>query len=186
MLETFKNNLIYYRKSAGFSQEQFAEMLGYNSRTVQYWESGKQNPDIETIIKMAEIFNVTLDELIKGKRGRLKQDLIFLGGGTKLPHDMMRALDDITYFLFGNPEIALEYIDDIFEKPKEVQTICSLIKIYVNENYGEDTEMDILGYMLPYFVKNDPQNALEKGKAIIKKYNMQKEFERYVAEWSEF
>lgn len=78
MLENLKNNLTYYRKRAGYSQDQFAEILGYNSRTVQYWESGKSVPDVETLLKMTEIFCVTLDELVT--YDRLKQDLIFLGG----------------------------------------------------------------------------------------------------------
>ena len=42
-----------------------ADKLNVSNKTVSKWECGSGNPDIEILIKMAEIFSVTLDELVK-------------------------------------------------------------------------------------------------------------------------
>lgn len=90
----------------------------------------------------------------------------------------MRLLDDIILFLYTKG-----YLSEISEK-QEIKTICKYIRIYVKEDYGNDiNEEDILACMLPYF--ENPQRITEKGKDIIKKYNLQEEFERYVADWHE-
>lgn len=51
----------------GFSQDQLAEMLYVTRQSVSKWESGDAVPDLEKIVKMAKIFNVSLDNLILGK-----------------------------------------------------------------------------------------------------------------------
>lgn len=53
------------RKQNGFSQETFAEMLDVSRQAVSKWESGSSIPEIDKIIRMSEIFNVTTDYLLK-------------------------------------------------------------------------------------------------------------------------
>lgn len=53
------------RKQNGFSQETFAEMLDVSRQAVSKWESGGSIPEIDKIIRMSEIFNVTTDYLLK-------------------------------------------------------------------------------------------------------------------------
>ena len=51
------------RKKNGISQEKLAELLGISRQAVTKWESGKGNPDTENLIRLSEIFGVSLDEL---------------------------------------------------------------------------------------------------------------------------
>lgn len=51
------------RKKNGISQEKLAELLGISRQAVTKWESGKGNPDTENLIRLAELFGVSLDEL---------------------------------------------------------------------------------------------------------------------------
>ncbi len=53
------------RNEAGLSQEQAAEALGVSRQTVSNWETGKTYPDIISVIKMSDLFSITLDHLLK-------------------------------------------------------------------------------------------------------------------------
>ncbi len=61
------NNLLNYRKSAGLSQEELAEKIGVSRQAVSKWERAEASPDTDNLISLADVFGVTLDELIKGK-----------------------------------------------------------------------------------------------------------------------
>lgn len=50
-----------------YTQEQVAESLGVSRQTVSNWETGKSYPDIVSVIKMSDLYEVTLDYLLKGK-----------------------------------------------------------------------------------------------------------------------
>ena len=56
------------RKGAGLSQEQAAEKLGVSRQTISNWENEKTYPDIISVIKMSELYAVSLDYLLKGER----------------------------------------------------------------------------------------------------------------------
>ena len=51
------------RKAADLSQEKLAELVGVSRQAVTKWESGSANPDTENLIRLAEIFGCSLDEL---------------------------------------------------------------------------------------------------------------------------
>ena len=53
------------RNEAGLSQEQAAEALGVSRQTVSNWETGKTYPDIISVIKMSDLYSVSLDRLLK-------------------------------------------------------------------------------------------------------------------------
>ncbi len=54
------------RKKAGMTQEQLASLLGTTRQAVSKWESGKSQPDLDLIIRLGEIFNVSMDYLLLG------------------------------------------------------------------------------------------------------------------------
>lgn len=56
----------YLRKTKGFSQEELADKMGVSRQAVSKWESEQSTPDIEKIIMMSEIFEVTTDYILKG------------------------------------------------------------------------------------------------------------------------
>ena len=55
------------RSAAGMSQEELAAKLEVSRQSVSKWETGASVPDVEKLVKMAELFGVTLDELVTGK-----------------------------------------------------------------------------------------------------------------------
>ena len=58
------NNLIRYRKAAGMTQAELAEKINYSDKSVSKWESGNGVPDVYTLIQIANLFGVTLNDLV--------------------------------------------------------------------------------------------------------------------------
>lgn len=55
------------RKEAKITQEQAAEALGVSRQTISNWENEKSYPDIISVLKMSDLYNVSLDYLLKGE-----------------------------------------------------------------------------------------------------------------------
>lgn len=53
------------RAAAGLTQEQAAEALCVSRQTVSNWENGKTWPDIVSVVKMSDLYNISLDRLLK-------------------------------------------------------------------------------------------------------------------------
>lgn len=60
-------NIKELRKQNNMTQEQLANMLNGKKSLVSNYENGYSTPDIYTLIKLADIFDVTLDELVGRK-----------------------------------------------------------------------------------------------------------------------
>ena len=56
------------RKEKNLTQEQAAEQLGVSNRTVSRWETGTNMPDISLLLEIAELYGVSIPELIEGER----------------------------------------------------------------------------------------------------------------------
>lgn len=59
------NNLKLFRKQHGYTQEQIAEKLGVSRQAVAKWERGDCLPDIENVIALADIYEITIDSLVR-------------------------------------------------------------------------------------------------------------------------
>ncbi|MCR5310133.1 MAG: helix-turn-helix domain-containing protein [Lachnospiraceae bacterium] len=59
------DKIINERKRCGWSQEELAEKLSVSRQSVSKWEGAQAIPDLQKILKMAELFNVTTDYLLK-------------------------------------------------------------------------------------------------------------------------
>lgn len=55
------------RKKNGMTQEQLAEALGTTRQSVSKWESEKTSPDIDSVIRMGTLFDVSMDYLLLGE-----------------------------------------------------------------------------------------------------------------------
>lgn len=58
------NNLKLLRNEKQFRQEDIAEKLSIARQTYSSWETGERTPDIESLIKLADLYNVSLDFLV--------------------------------------------------------------------------------------------------------------------------
>ena len=63
----FNNKLYELRKKRGYSQEELANRLNVSRQTVSKWEVGESAPDMEKLVAISDLFEVSLDELIKDK-----------------------------------------------------------------------------------------------------------------------
>ena len=54
------------RGNANLSQEQVAEKIMVSRVTLSQWENGKSLPDIASLLSLSKLYNVSLDELVKG------------------------------------------------------------------------------------------------------------------------
>lgn len=57
-------NIKLFRLYNGYTQQQVADILNVDRSTYAYYESGKSVPDIETIIKLARLYNISIDFLL--------------------------------------------------------------------------------------------------------------------------
>ena len=66
-------NLKQLRKSKGLSQEELAIRLNVVRQTISKWEKGLSVPDADMLIKIADIFEVSVSELIGAKIDERKE-----------------------------------------------------------------------------------------------------------------
>lgn len=61
------------RLKKNYTQEQVAQELLVSRQTISNWENGKSLPDILSIIKISELYEISLDEFLKGGQTLLKK-----------------------------------------------------------------------------------------------------------------
>ncbi len=69
-VETFSQKLAQARKDAGYTQRQIAELLNMKQATLASYETGRTQPDIETLGKLADFYAVSVDWLMGTKGGK--------------------------------------------------------------------------------------------------------------------
>ncbi len=57
-------NIVSYRKRLGMTQAKLAEKLNYSDKAVSKWERGESAPDVLTLTQLAELFDVTVNDLL--------------------------------------------------------------------------------------------------------------------------
>ena len=104
------------RIDRNMTQQDLADTLSVAKSTIGMWENGKREPDLETILKIADFFNCSVDYLIGRDTSRINDDVL----------DKANELDLDALSFYGN----------IFEAQKEDE----LIKKYRTlDEYGKDT-----------------------------------------------
>lgn len=69
-------NILKLRKVNKMSQEDVAEKIGVSRQTIAKWESGESVPDVISCGKLAELFNVSLDDLVNYSGGNTKYGVL--------------------------------------------------------------------------------------------------------------
>lgn len=69
----FAERLTELRKKKGLSQEQLAELLGVSRQAVSKWERAEATPDLDNLILLSRLYEISLDELVKEESER-KED----------------------------------------------------------------------------------------------------------------
>ncbi len=68
------NRLLQYRKLNNLSQEELAEKIGVSRQAISKWERAEASPDTDNLVLLAEVYGVTLDELLRGENEPVKNN----------------------------------------------------------------------------------------------------------------
>lgn len=63
---SFRDNLQHLRATRNMTQEQLAMLLGVSRQSVTKWEAEKSYPEMDKLIKICQLFDCTLDDLVTG------------------------------------------------------------------------------------------------------------------------
>lgn len=134
------------RKEIGFSQEYVSEKINVSRQTISNWENGKTLPDIYSLISLSELYNISLDELIKGDTSMMKKfkadeslkertmKIIGVAGlaliAFSIGHNQILGNSDISSFIMGTSTgivvgsivlLAILYIKNYIDNSKKAE-----------------------------------------------------------------
>ena len=83
--ETFGQRITRLRKEKGLTQNDIAERVNVTSQAVSKWENDQATPDIDILVKLSEIYDISLDELF----GKEKHSTVLTNKPNKKDFDSM-------------------------------------------------------------------------------------------------
>ncbi len=108
MNNNFSSNLKHLRIQNGMTQEELAQKIGKDYSTIGKWELGQRSPTMIDVVKISELFNISLETLISGsviddkKEGlnkdvnQLKQFRLLYDKIKDLPEDSQKIIYNVT------------------------------------------------------------------------------------------
>lgn len=134
----FGDKLKQYRINEGLSQEQLAEKIGVSRQAITKWETKRGLPDVENMIILAELFKLTLDELVLSEVRRQENKPAVFESETVYDIDTQKHFD---INLGGARAITLKTGSDekihIRLSSETLEDIGSLFKIKLDEKKGK-------------------------------------------------
>ena len=136
----FNEKLKMLRKESNLTQEELAEKLNVSRQAITKWESGDGTPDIENLKQISNLFNTTIDELVKEDKNidlDIKKDVYF----DEIEIDHTKHFD-----VHINKSKEINFISNKEEKVKvevisyETEDLNDLLKIKFDDLYNK---MDI-------------------------------------------
>lgn len=70
-----QNQIKKYRLASNLSQEDLAEKVFVTRQTISNWETGKNYPDLNSLVRLSTLFGVSLDILVKGDLQEMKAQI---------------------------------------------------------------------------------------------------------------
>lgn len=113
---SFGTKIYSMRKMSNMSQKDLAKKLGVTNKAISKWENGDAMPSLRQIITLSDIFNVSLDDLLKDKIKNTKEikKIVLTGGPCSGKSTAMKRLKDeftkLGYYVIVVPETATELI----------------------------------------------------------------------------
>ena len=91
-------NIYRFRTEKNMSQGDLADALDVSRQSVSKWENNSSTPELEKLIKMSDLFGISLDELVSGKRAEPKAQTIY---GEKPHHFSKREQLGLIFWCFA-------------------------------------------------------------------------------------
>ena len=138
------------RKKNNWSQEELAEKLNVSRQTISKWESNKAIPELDKLVKLSEIYNITLDELIKNS---IQSDNVTFNSTKKSKKKLKIIL--IIFLIF----IILFIIIFSINMSNRISIITDISKYY-KENF-QSIGVTKSGYVIENITERDLNNINE-------------------------
>ena len=90
---TLEEQIKHYRKQAGLSQEKMAEKIGVSRQAITKWENGTGTPDIANLMAIADLFQISVDELLSNEKSEKKQSNYIYESRTEYDIDGKKNFD---------------------------------------------------------------------------------------------
>ena len=152
------------RTEKGITQEYAAELLGVSRQSISNWENNKSYPDIISVIKMSDIYSISLDQLLKDKDTMKQTYQEFLEESTntvKAKNKLSKTILISTYFIVwivtmlvmwrGN--ITLTWELNLIFKLILLPTCLSVFTIVIgkNDDWGKQKWFCIIPVAISFF-----------------------------------
>ena len=136
------NRLLQYRKQHGLSQEALAEKIGVSRQAISKWERAEASPDTDNLILLADIYGVSLDELLKGENTTEEETETKQTAEPKQSEETATPENDNTY---NNKEDRVFFKDGGFHvdsKDGDHVRISFIDGIHVHDKNGSTVDID--------------------------------------------
>ena len=120
--------LKYYRHECGLTQQQVPDRLKSERSTYTYYETGKTKPDINTLIKIAKVYNINYTQLLQGVEEELEAAVAEIHSG---PADE----DSLKYRTHATTKYEVELLFVVRNlSPKQRKEVMNLAKKFITES----------------------------------------------------
>ncbi len=149
----FRNYIKKQRNNLGFTQAEIAEKLHVTRQTISNWEQGKSYPDLDTLVKISDIYKISIDTLLKGDKNLKK----YLDQGKAYSaFSIFRGLFFIMYGLFF---LLTNYLVNYNSPTVNFCTFSLLIIFGVAILYGEHVKPFFLGMSKQTYRQKEYKNS---------------------------
>lgn len=101
------------REKLGLSQQELAELIGVHQYNISDFETGRIEPNVKTLIKLADAFHITIDDLLSHKKETKKKDI------DKRSSNRLNQIEvDISSLSNDDKDAVLKDIENLLEKYK--------------------------------------------------------------------
>ena len=121
----FHENLVKYRKLAGFTQEELAKKMQVSRQSVSKWENGEAVPELAKIIRLSELLNVSMDELC-GRECKTKVETDIKKKTNHFKYAILIIIFSVTFgvcgYLIGQRVTVVdEVVSEVYELPDNIE-----------------------------------------------------------------
>ena len=167
-VKKFGATLSKKRKEQDMSQSSLADLLGFTRQAISNYECGNAFPDIETIIRMAEIFHTTIDELISNSGATTTETKLLLN--KKDFADQVQMEEVINVAPYVKPTTIDKITEVLAEQGIDISNILELSefisddKIYTLLEKADFKKVDsiILSKLIPFLTEDAKYVILDK------------------------
>lgn len=143
MLTKTADLILVLRKEKGLTQQELGDILGVSSKSISKYERGRCLPSDEVLLKMTSFFNISLEELLNGKRNKsnknFKMFIFFVILITIFTFFLAKLNNRQVLFKLNSSDLNVEVNGDIYLNKN------SIMLNILNINYsGEDIKYDKL------------------------------------------